>query len=676
MNNKTNNRQKDEVLNEGLREMVKIIDKSSQKSMVRRVPETSTSNSSKHHARAINSLTYTSQSYKDKEMYNTSLVEMVKKIESNSPQNTIIRTTDSISKLNPNPVNNTKTDNSKFINSPFRYINNVLFYNDIAFLNCEIRIEACILDVKERNNKYRCIITVKSQTIIKDIPIGSFLLGNWVFGIVGVAILCKKSQGKELLFLYLNHLVYSFDMSQSISEFQKPGWITLDNQYLYVTKSGVINNTIIRAYSKYGQTFPTLTPVYNSFTHYLKMVGLTKANCAASIIILYTTMSLCHTLLKQADLTPKFILFLNGLRGSYKTSIALAMTQIENKEVTFNLKATSAGIEAGFSHYRDSVMLIDDLAPTQLASDSNKMKSNLELIVRAFGDGTGKKRNYDFVNSVKEPMQYKAEGGAIITGEYVTGCESSLARCLFLDIQHDNVDLNLLSELQKNSNILTDFAITFISALTDLINKKDNNIFSSIINKGKEYRSQLSRNFSNGRYSEYYGQLRATLDLLMYVANSYHLLTYEEIQYYNEIFLKAIDEVIQSNNKRLINNSPLTILCNSIIDCIENGKCAPKQLGEHIQITNNNILEDVNNYYITQSCCCKIFKDYIKENNIQTPEMSSTEVGNLLLKAKIITEFQEGKTTRKAVKMSGYGNIRFMHINKQKLIEQSSQARR
>ncbi|MGN1126809.1 MAG: hypothetical protein ACI4RI_05155, partial [Ruminococcus sp.] len=579
---------------------------------------------------------------------------------------------------NNNPLSEKAVLNTiKEFNVHYKYINGVLYYDNTPFTNIWVEIVACIKPEEESRSMYKCNIIIKGQIKNKDIPIKSFIQGKWAYEIPGFAILCDKAKGTNLLFQYLNALTNSFTPNQSIGEYITPGWRNINNSFVYLTKNGIIGKTDFNAYSEHGQQIVSSTVnMSNAFRDYFEMINLTKASSTSAIIILYLSMSLCHTLFRKAGLTPKFILFLNGRRGSYKTSLAIAMTQFDSNEAIYNLKSTAAGIETGFKEYKDSVMLIDDLYPTTLVPNSNEMKSKLELVVRAFGDGTGKKRNYDFLDTGKKPMQYKAEGGAIITGEYVTGCESSLARCLFLDLNSKVVNLALLSKLQNDKGILSNYAYAFIVALSELMNNEGIDVIGFIKDKGQYYRNNLSGKFSNGRYSEYYGQLRATLDLLMYVANRYHLLTFEEIQYYNEIFLKAIDEVIQSNNKRLINNSPLTILCDSIIDSIENGKCAPKQLGEHIQITNNNILEDVNNYYITQSYCCRIFKDYIKENNIQTPEISSTEVGNLLLKAKIIPEFQEGKTIRKAVKMSGYGSIRFMHINKQKLIEESSQARR
>ena len=63
-----------------------------------------------------------------------------------------------------------------------------------------------------------------------------------------------------------------------------------------------------------------------------------------------------------------------------KTSLALAMTQVENKKTpTYTLKATGAGLEAGFRDYKDAVMLIDDLAPTNDTAMERELLLDPEL---------------------------------------------------------------------------------------------------------------------------------------------------------------------------------------------------------------------------------------------------------------------------------------------------------
>ena len=100
------------------------------------------------------------------------------------------------------------------------------------------------------------------------------------------------------------------------------------------------------------------------------------------------------------------------------------------------------------------------------------MLDNLELLIRSYGDGTGKKRNYDFQDMNFDAEQYTAEGGNLVTGEYIDGAESSLARCLILRLKKGDVDKDKLSFLQNNSIMLEHFLVSYIASLSEIINNR------------------------------------------------------------------------------------------------------------------------------------------------------------------------------------------------------------
>ena len=336
-------------------------------------------------------------------------------------------------------VKATDTNIKFYSDSEFSFHNNILSYNDEPFLNCVIGITNLVIG--EKQSFYRCEIYLKGNVIKKDVPVSEYSSGNWVNGIPGFAYLGQRNRSKELVFMYLQKLVSDLDLSKQIKLFKKPGWQKINGKYFYVTPIGVIGDEGVKAVSKYGQHFDFLYSSPESFIKYLSFINCTKSN-VATILILYLSMSLCNSLYREADFTPKFTVFLHGPRGNFKTSLALALTQIEYLDTpTYTLKATKAGLESGFRNYRDSVMLIDDLAPTQVSSDRRALLSNLEVIVRAFGDGTSLVRNLDFLDKekVSEIEQYKTEGGAVLTGEFFEGCESSLARCVFLNLDKNDV---------------------------------------------------------------------------------------------------------------------------------------------------------------------------------------------------------------------------------------------
>lgn len=586
-----------------------------------------------------------------------SLVEMVKIVENLAPVPNCLPVISSNQKM----VTTNPTDNKPVIfysdSDSYRFDGQMLFCNETPFVNCQIAIIGSISS--EEENYYQCMINVKGRLFDRKVPAGIFHDTNWVFSTLGVATFGDPNEAKKLLRRYLDFLVHNFDINNNIDMVLKPGWHEIGGKLVYVTPQGVIGYEEIKTISKYGQNFSSLQVEHKAFVEYLRMIDITISH-AGAIIILYTAMSLMNTLLRKANFTPKFLLFAHGHRGSYKTSLSLALSQISKSDTPkYTLKATKAGLESAFKIHRSAVMLVDDLAPTQDLHDLKSMKSNLETVVRAFGDGTGHKR---------ATVDYEAEGGAIVTGEISAGaCESSLARCLFIKIEKEKVDVNLLSYLQNSKNIVEQFALNLISNLSYLINDCGENVIGFIEKRGKEIRNSYRGKYYNERFGEYQAQLQVTLEILMMIANRFCLLSSEEINSLYNRYISAINEVIVHNNRRLKEQSPITLLCNSIRLAMLDEKVPTISLGTIVSNADKVILKDDNYLYITQKLCCDIANQYLRDNESSVPDFTVKSVADTLETNGIIKAVLEGQDRRKAIRLAAkYGSRRFMKLNIEK----------
>ena len=532
---------------------------------------------------------------------------------------------------------------SSYLNSTeFKYENGIMYLGNIPFINCSIEIVEAVYS--ESDEYYRCKICVGDRVIFKDVKSDIFPFSKWLLKNVGIALIGDRSVASNCLHQYLDYLTLNLDMTKKSFLYQKPGWRLIDNKLFYVTPQGIINGQFIKAASECGQKFTSLEPNYKAFAEYLSMSAITRSP-VASILVLYTAMSVMNSLYRKANFTPKFLLFVHGFRGSYKTSLSLALSQIEYKDAPlFTLKATKAGIESCFREYKDAIMLVDDLAPTNQLSDRRKMESTLETIVRAFGDGTAHRRCVIQHSDDKAAKigQYEAEGGCVITGEYFSGCESSLARCLFIALKKEDVDVDLLSCLQDRRHIVENFVVCLVSCLTHLMNECNVDIINLIETKGKEIRKKFSFRFSNERYSEYIAQLHVALEILICVAKYFKLLDQHQIEFFSEKFSSAIMEVVEENNARLVAQNPVTVLCNAIKLAITDELVPYCALGSTVLDNDNVIFHDDDSMYITQKCCNTIVNNYIKENDINLAEFTPTRVAETLESSHVIKVIMEG----------------------------------
>lgn len=580
-------------------------------------------------------------------------------------------TTDTITKnkneVIPTPAKqllaaNLSLEPSKARGSDFKWSNGILFYKEKAVMNAFVEITDLMLGDKEY---YRCKIHVRGVIHERTLSITEYHLGRWILGIPLLKFHCASSVRNQIISLYLEELIDRLDERHISRHLKKPGWHNINEFWYYVTPEGVIGNPSLKIKSNYGKKFGTLTFNANAFRDFLEMVNITKTS-VASIMILYDVLSASYTIFKKAGFVPKFILFLCGEKGCLKTSLSIALSQIEEKDhAEYNFKATEAGLETAYKSYRDSILLVDDLFPSKEGVAKTKMLDNLELLIRSYGDGTGKKRNYDFQDMNFDAEQYTAEGGNLVTGEYIDGAESSLARCLILRLKKGDVDKDKLSFLQNNSIMLEHFLVSYIASLSEIINNRRFNIFEFISNQGKKYRNEMSkRNYSNLRYAEYIAHFRVTVDLLMLVARSASLLTEQEIVFYSDLFYKAIEETIDDNNSHLVSKSPVQLICNAIEYSINTNKCHMLRYGEHIDDNMPCIYYTDKHLYIKQEVCHEFYREYISEHRIATVEISSTRMASILEENGLIKSHLEGTQLRKAKRLGEYQNIRYMEINR------------
>lgn len=537
-----------------------------------------------------------------------------------------------------------------------------LFYKGKELMNCVVRIIQIIS--AKTHVEYRCEVYISGRMFEETVSSSIFTSINWLQKKVpGFATKGEKNAVSQAIYKYLNNIVAQCDHNYILEKEKKPGWISVNDKLVYLTPCGTIPVSEKQIVSEYGQCFRNIESGQEGNIHLLlKMAELTPGNWTAPVICLYTVMSFSYSLLKMADILPKFVLFVNGPRGSYKTSMSLILTQLERTESPkYNLKARAAGLETGYKEYKDAVMLVDDLAPTEELRERNIMQSNLELVVRAFGDGTGVKRNYDFQNENFEGEQYEAEGGAVITGEYTTGCESSLARCLFVPLKRNEVNVELLTELQEKKTALSTFLVGYINYLSQQYRE----IILFLKTRGKELRSQCNGLFSNPRYGEYYAQLMVVAELVFKkYAIETNQLSFEQAEQLLIKFNTYVQDAIYYNNRVLIEKSPIVTLCQAIIIEITENRFPVVPRNAQIDDARHYILEDAERWYIRQGDILTMKNEYEAENGIKRIEVTATRLAKDLCDKEIAMPCDEGKTHRYAKKI---GKHRYVVIDKMKL---------
>lgn len=208
----------------------------------------------------------------------------------------------------------------------------------------------------------------------------------------------------------------------------------------------------------YGNGHATPCLVKNAW----RLLSLSKSPDAALVPFLFAHLGLIWSLFDAAGYPPHVLLFIKGTTGSLKTAVASLLfnfTADPEKNIPATFRDTSASMEVRMGEFKDRVLLVDDFCPAASENARRALEQNLEQIVRFYGDGIAKARTNP---KLEETYDNRPHGLCVITGEDSAGSYSSLLRCLFLTVQPNSYDKQLLAEFQKNPALWTEYLKQFV----------------------------------------------------------------------------------------------------------------------------------------------------------------------------------------------------------------------
>ncbi|MNW42256.1 hypothetical protein D3C74_194220 [compost metagenome] len=195
----------------------------------------------------------------------------------------------------------------------------------------------------------------------------------------------------------------------------------------------------------------------------LPIAPIEISNTALSFMLL----SLMTSVFKDWRYKPDFVYYQFGESGSRKTSISKVFFNMYEQyadAVPINFKATGPAMEQMMVTMRDTVILIDDIAPSISSTERHETEKKLENIVRAYGDSVGRQK----MESKNKAVHMKPGGLAAITAEdNVFKSLSSLARCFMVQVRKEDINLEKLTAAQKNRTCFPTAIKFYLQAITE-----------------------------------------------------------------------------------------------------------------------------------------------------------------------------------------------------------------
>lgn len=360
---------------------------------------------------------------------------------------------------------------------------------------------------------------------------------------------------------YIQDCIYILnDRIPVINKYCNLGWTQANrSNHIYVMGSEIIGiNDTIQVYSDDNLEDFSI-PHCNisdetAFNFVLDVVLKTAPTDITYTALSYMILSLTTSAFQDEIYKPDFIYYLSGPSGSRKTSISKIFFNMYERywdAVPINFTATQPAMELIMVKMRDTVVLIDDIAPSINATERNATEKKLESIVRAYGDTAGRQK----MGTNNKAVDMKPNGLAAITAEdNIFKNPSSMARCFITHIEKNDVDLKHLTTVQNKRGYYPTAIKYFITEIAQT--------FTGYVEMLKSFFLQSKHLFTR-RHSDAHGRVINTAAWLDAAFSAYiqygerrGFLTHEEAEDYSyenktllHKWIKSQSFMLKSNNE-------------------------------------------------------------------------------------------------------------------------------
>lgn len=497
------------------------------------------------------------------------------------------------------------------------------------------------------------------------LPIKMFREGKWYRDIFGL-----NCQEPKLFQKYLESICGEL-IEHEVVRVRSTGWYQVSGKgWRMITPRGYITSDAeVEVSDKSAEIMPNIRYSECELASlFWDMRRLTRSNVALVLISIVILASL-YSLFRIVGFTPRFIVGLIGPRSSRKTSLALVMTNLVNRnlgatpEVTF-MTSTSAGIEQKLIQCKDSIMIIDDLMPVTDKRLQKKVEGILEHVVRLFGDAVSTTRNTDFFSEdMAKKVNYKTAGMCLVTGEYFTGCASSRSRCVVLNLEKDTVDNTALSYYQENLDILPGFLWNFLG----YVECNQEEILGYVKTRVSARRAQLQGSYTVARFSEYQAQMETALMILFNYLHGVGVLTDSEINTEFESFCEEISQILHDNEHQMSMNDPIGQIRKVISQCYEESPELISNLGIPV-IKKADFYENEKCFYVHPQWLYMHIYECMKISGQNSAVIDVPYLKDVLNREGYLVRKKEGSVYRNTVKLPNAAKIgdkrRFLCISK------------
>lgn len=504
-----------------------------------------------------------------------------------------------------------------------------------------------------------------------NIESGEIFGMGWIERLTGNrAALSSSLNAKKLLKKYIQGLIQA-ENYPTITEYGSSGWKWLSSgQVCYLTSQGAIGlgHLPIRAADGFNLITKSAGELH-IFQEFMGMRSIIPGNPGNAVFLQYYAMTaLLTALFKKAGYQIEFSTALIGKTNTKKTTCGEIFTRVFNRTASavpeINFSATEAAIYEIMDRYADTVVMIDDLTPSENDLDAREKKRKLESIIRAYGDRVPRRRSVAFASNSAAKEFIPINGCALITGETFSGGKSSRSRVVILNFEEGDVDNSALSYFQENLHVLPNFSYDFLRFATEHVDE----IMETILYECTKIRGKMQGIIKLPRYIDAYGILYAATTVFKNYILEKGLLNQDETHNLIENDRESLLRIIRENDAAVSNVSPGITLLESLKFAVDRQGICVKSVSE---IKGENPTDylwyDDDFIYITSEKLWECGRKYADYRRQYFPYKNGRELLTPLKEEGLIFLKREGRSLRATHKITVNGTVinqRFLYIYK------------
>lgn len=456
----------------------------------------------------------------------------------------------------------TETDNGNPAKKKEKRAEYITLLNGVIELTGQTTTDNGLEENRVLNLLFHCVNGKKitATTTRKDLGNGNFLDE---FGIDARPALGNNKKG-----MIADSILAQADYAPRKTVYLQTGWRQIGEKWAFLHGGGAVgaDNITVELSGRCQQYILPDTVTPERWITLFRFLELAPKSVIYPLIA-FVFLSPLNESFRRAGCEPSFIMWLQGVTGTKKSTLAAAAMNFygeswNNKSLPHSFKDSGNFLEKSGFLLADVLTVVDDYYPATSRTEAAKMAATAQAIARSWGDRVGRSRmNAD--TSLRRG--YPARGNLLCTGEDAPDIgQSGAARSFVVELKAGDIDIDALSYIQEHPRHLAEVMRGYIEWLIP----KYDGLHEQLKSRFLSLRSQAQQS-GHGRTVEAIAHLQIGIEMFSKFLVDSGQVTDEWAQTFRAESWKVFRELSAEQARRINQDKPSSMFLSALRELLD-----------------------------------------------------------------------------------------------------------